>query len=65
MRAVVLSGEGRAFCAGLDMGNFRADGVWRHAEAAPVLWPPPRTEARIDHRAQHAVMVWREIPRCR
>ena len=22
LRAVVLSGEGRAFCAGLDMGNF-------------------------------------------
>jgi len=24
VRAVVLSGEGRAFCAGLDMGNFAA-----------------------------------------
>ena len=24
LRAVVLSGEGRAFCAGLDMGNFAA-----------------------------------------
>ena len=24
LRAVVLSGEGRAFCAGLDMGNFSA-----------------------------------------
>ena len=24
IRAVVLSGEGRAFCAGLDMGNFAA-----------------------------------------
>jgi len=23
LRAVVLSGEGRAFCAGLDMGSFR------------------------------------------
>ena len=26
LRAVVLSGEGRAFCAGLDMGRLRADG---------------------------------------
>ena len=24
LRAVVLSGEGRAFCAGLDMGSFAA-----------------------------------------
>ena len=24
VRAVVLSGEGRAFCAGLDMGSFQA-----------------------------------------
>ena len=24
LRAVVLSGEGRAFCAGLDMGSFQA-----------------------------------------
>jgi enoyl-CoA hydratase/carnithine racemase len=24
LRAVVLSGEGRAFCAGLDMGRFAA-----------------------------------------
>src|SRR5580658_2309128 len=26
LRAVVLSGEGRAFCAGLDMGRFAAMG---------------------------------------
>ena len=24
LRVIVLSGEGRAFCAGLDMGNFSA-----------------------------------------
>src|SRR3984893_4373545 len=35
VRAVVLSGEGRAFCAGLDMGNFgrMAEGPLQGASA--------------------------------
>ncbi len=61
LRAVVLSGEGRAFCAGLDMGNFG-----RMAEG-PRAAPPggagfaDRTHG-IANRAQYAVWVWREIP---
>jgi enoyl-CoA hydratase/carnithine racemase len=60
VRAVVLSGEGRAFCAGLDMGNFAkmAEGG-RSGEGRLV--GTPRTEGG-SNRAQHAVMVWREIP---
>ena len=63
VRAIVLSGEGRAFCAGLDMGNFgkmasgeRSGGQSSTGEA---LLTPKRT-AGGSNRAQHAVMVWRE-----
>jgi enoyl-CoA hydratase/carnithine racemase len=62
VRAVVLSGEGRAFCAGLDMGNFgkMASGERRERNADSLV-ATSRTEAG-SNRAQHAVMVWREIP---
>jgi enoyl-CoA hydratase/carnithine racemase len=60
LRAVVLSGEGRAFCAGLDTSNFAqmASGGRRASEG---LVTPKRTPGG-SNRAQHAVMVWREIP---
>jgi enoyl-CoA hydratase/carnithine racemase len=64
LRAVVLSGDGRAFCAGLDMGNFQqmASGERQGgAGSAGALVTPNRTAGGAN-RAQHAVMVWREIP---
>jgi enoyl-CoA hydratase/carnithine racemase len=65
LRAVVLSGEGRAFCAGLDMGNFG-----RMAEGSSQGAKKPESgggglEARthgLANRAQYAVWVWREVP---
>ncbi|MBV9331054.1 MAG: crotonase/enoyl-CoA hydratase family protein [Alphaproteobacteria bacterium] len=62
LRAVVLSGEGRAFCAGLDMGNFgqMASGERRPRDQESLV-AAGRTEGG-SNRAQHAVMVWREIP---
>ncbi len=65
LRAVVLSGEGRAFCAGLDMGSFgrMADGS-RRAEASrgPEGGDLAARSHGIANRAQYAVWVWREIP---
>jgi enoyl-CoA hydratase/carnithine racemase len=64
VRAVVLSGEGKAFCAGLDMGNFQqmASGERRQGQGtAGALVTPDRTPGG-SNRAQHACMVWREIP---
>ncbi|WP_439813818.1 crotonase/enoyl-CoA hydratase family protein [Zavarzinia sp. CC-PAN008] len=59
VRAVVLSGAGRAFCAGLDTSNFAA-----MAGAEGVTGPPPNTPRThgISNRGQHAAMVWRDVP---
>jgi enoyl-CoA hydratase/carnithine racemase len=62
LRAVVLSGEGRAFCAGLDMGRFEG---MADANAGPKLNNEMRLKPRthgIANRAQQAVMVWQQIP---
>jgi enoyl-CoA hydratase/carnithine racemase len=59
---VVISGEGRAFCAGLDMGNFgrMAEGA-RRPPASGDAGLARRTHG-IANRAQYAVWVWREVP---
>ena len=61
LRAVVLSGDGRAFCAGLDIGNFgrMAEGGRR---AAPDGADFAERTHGVANRAQYAVWVWREIP---
>ena len=60
LRAVVLSGEGRALCAGLDMGSFSKMASGERRGGAGLV-QVPRTAGGAN-RAQHAVMVWREIP---
>ncbi len=60
VRAVVVSGEGRAFCAGLDMGNFQ-----RTADAGRETRATDRLITRtngIANRPQYAAWVWREVP---
>src|SRR6516165_10839332 len=59
LRAVVLSGAGPDFCAGLDFGAFRA---MRDGErlSAQVDLPPGRGPARAT--GQRAAYVWAEIP---
>ena len=60
VRAVVLSGEGRAFCAGLDMGNFGKMASGERSGGGGLV-DTPRTASGAN-RAQNAVMVWRDIP---
>jgi enoyl-CoA hydratase/carnithine racemase len=68
VRAVVLSGEGRAFCAGLDMGNFGRMAEGPRTPREQSAGRSPRDDAfasrthGIANRAQYAVWVWREIP---
>ncbi len=68
LRAVVLSGEGRAFCAGLDVGNFQLlmqgqggtlDLGQRCAGAAKDL--VARTHG-IANGPQQVVWAWRQLP---
>ncbi len=64
VRCVVLSGEGRAFCAGLDMGNFGKMASGETKSASPAKGGG-RLEGRthgVSNRAQYAVHVWRELP---
>src|ERR1700760_3251191 len=63
VRAVVLSGEGRAFCAGLDMGRFQAmkesggNGVAGGEKRDLSI----RTHGQANF-AQQAVWGWRQLP---
>lgn len=56
LRAVVLHGEGRAFCAGLDMASFAALGEG----ASPVSDLGPRTHG-IANGPQFIALGWREL----
>ncbi len=57
LRAVVLSGEGRAFCAGLDTGRFAA-----MKEGEPDLRDLAARTHGIANHSQQAVWGWRELP---
>ncbi|MDA9298117.1 crotonase/enoyl-CoA hydratase family protein [Pseudomonadales bacterium] len=69
IRAVVLSGEGRAFCAGLDMGNFANMASGKPDDATAKSKTATDAGGRLEHRthglanrAQYTSWVWRELP---
>jgi enoyl-CoA hydratase/carnithine racemase len=64
VRAVVLAGRGKAFCAGLDMQSFErmqqgGAGIVGEGSAGTDLLD--RTHG-ISNAAQYVAMVWREVP---
>lgn len=55
VRAVVLNGAGRAFCAGIDISGFQTG---NDATGGPIV---PRTHG-ITNKWQQAAWVWRALP---
>jgi enoyl-CoA hydratase/carnithine racemase len=68
VRAVVVSGDGPSFCAGLDFSSFQAmasgSAVADPGRAAtqPEGSPGSMAEGRITHLGQQVCWVWQEVP---
>ncbi|MEO5899842.1 MAG: crotonase/enoyl-CoA hydratase family protein [Ilumatobacteraceae bacterium] len=73
LRAVVLSGDGPSFCAGLDFSSFQsmADGQGAGGDASAKAAgekkerrgdPSVLPDGKIAHLGQSAAWVWQEIP---
>ncbi len=62
VRAVVVSGEGSSFCAGLDFSSFQtlADSDGTLPDSADS--PGAMQDGRITHLGQQVCWVWQEIP---
>ncbi len=66
VRAVLLSGDGPSFCAGLDFSSFQAmasgpSGATKEVSGADGS-PGSMREGRITHLGQQVCWVWQELP---
>ncbi|HLI01760.1 MAG TPA: enoyl-CoA hydratase-related protein, partial [Acidimicrobiales bacterium] len=62
VRAVVLSGEGRAFCAGLDRAVLLATAGQGPDDTGLADRIEPRLPGRITNLLQEVAWVWHELP---
>ncbi len=64
VRAIVLSGEGKAFCAGLDMANFAASAAAaseNDGEKSPLKHTLAERTHSNANKFQHIVLLWRKL----
>jgi enoyl-CoA hydratase/carnithine racemase len=66
VRAVVLSGDGQSFCAGLDFGSFQQMAGGAQLDTGngggDGANPGAMVEGRITHLGQQVAWVWQEVP---
>ncbi|MDP9876181.1 enoyl-CoA hydratase/carnithine racemase [Variovorax boronicumulans] len=65
VRAVVIAGRGKAFCAGLDMASFERMGQGAASDVLGAAAGGTGLVARthgLSNAAQQVAMVWREVP---
>ncbi|MFP6654230.1 MAG: crotonase/enoyl-CoA hydratase family protein [Myxococcota bacterium] len=60
IRAVVLSGNGRGFCAGLDMASFQQMGD--RDPNKPSVIPPATPDGPPGNLGQAAALLWKRLP---
>jgi enoyl-CoA hydratase/carnithine racemase len=62
VRAVVISGVGASFCAGLDFSSFQAMSGGGDKSERPTAGITDIAPGRITHHGQQASWVWQELP---
>ena len=62
VRAVVLSGEGASFCAGLDFSSFQSMAGGDRDAVSTDGNPGAPTPSGITHLGQQVAWVWQEVP---